>query len=42
MRKTGPSFGFGTSKRTEMARKEEPGPGNYNIPSTFADVPKYS
>ncbi|KRX08138.1 hypothetical protein PPERSA_01683 [Pseudocohnilembus persalinus] len=40
--KKGPSYGFGTSKRPETAKRDEPGPGNYNLKSTIGDIPKYA
>jgi hypothetical protein len=38
----GYKWGFGRAKRSDMAKKnDEPGPGNYDLPPKFADVPKY-
>ena len=38
----GPRWGFGTDMRNKLNDKSEnPGPGTYNIPPKFADVPKY-
>ena len=35
-------FRFGTENRAELYRgSAEPGPGSYNLPPKFADVPKY-
>ena len=39
--KTGPKFGFGTSQRTNDKPSPNPGPGNYNVPSTIAALPSY-
>lgn len=40
----GPRFGFGTSARQGMAKKDEaqPGPGAYRVPSSIGDVPAYA
>ena len=40
-RKAGPSFGFGSSGRTNAKSDVVPGPGQYLIPSKVGDVPKY-
>ena len=39
----GPSWGFGkTNKRKPIYKiNNSPGPGAYDVPSKFADVPKY-
>ena len=37
----GPKWGFGTGLRPRTANSNDPGPGTYLIPPTFADVPKY-
>jgi len=36
--KEGPSFGFGTSKRSEEKLNNVPGPGKYEIPSTVGEL----
>lgn len=39
----GPNWGFGREARSQtMLSSLSPGPGSYNIPPKFADVPKYS
>lgn len=36
-------FSFGSEKRSKpMNRSVEPGPGAYNIPPKFANLPKYA
>jgi hypothetical protein len=35
------AFSFGTEKRNKIVKNNLPGPGQYHIPSTIADVPKY-
>jgi len=32
---------FGTEKRAESAKGGNPGPGQYHIPCSFMDVPRY-
>ena len=39
-KKAGPSFSFGLSKNANKT-KQGPGPGAYNVPSTFASLPPY-
>jgi hypothetical protein len=41
-RNGGPKWGFGSSKRDDLKKSDAPGPGAYNPPSKFADVPKYA
>jgi hypothetical protein len=37
-----PKYGFGTSKKNNTIKpNDEPGPGSYNIPKAFGNVPKY-
>jgi hypothetical protein len=38
----GPKWGFGSSNRDGFRGNAEPGPGHYNLPPKFADVPKYA
>ena len=41
-RKKGPKWRFGTESRVQSAKVIKfPGPGQYNTPDYFADVPKY-
>lgn len=39
-----PSFGFGSSKRPDIAGKRDntPGPGNYKVPTKIADTASYA
>ncbi len=37
-----PSFKFGSEKRGAIAKNDTPGPGQYRIPCTIADVAAYS
>ena len=38
-----PNYGFGSSKRPELAKKStSPGPGAYKIPSRVAEVPDFA
>lgn len=37
----GKQYKFGTEKRIVYGRENTPGPGQYHIPCTIADVPKY-
>lgn len=38
----GPSFGFGTSKRSDLATHGVPGPGQYKVPTKVVDTALYS
>ena len=38
----GPSFGFGSGKRSDMAVHGVPGPGQYKVPTKVVDVAMYS
>jgi len=38
----GPKYGFGTGVRKEESRSVAPGPGQYTLPHTVGDVPKYA
>ena len=41
-RKKGPKWRFGSESRVQSAKVIKfPGPGQYNMPDYFADVPKY-
>lgn len=41
-KRNAPAFGFGTSRRPEISRnKQNPGPGNYSIPSKISEGPGY-
>jgi hypothetical protein len=37
----GPKFGFGKSERADIKKHFVPGPGNYSINPSFANVPTY-
>jgi len=38
-----PKYGFGSSKRQPLNGKNDtPGPGNYKLNSTVADLPSYA
>lgn len=39
--KSTPSFSFGTEKRNKIQTNSSPGPGQYHIPCSIVDVPKY-
>ena len=39
--KTQPSFKFGTEKRDKKHENYVPGPGQYHIPCSLVDVPRY-
>jgi len=41
-RLAGPQWGFGTQSRSQERKSEAPGPGQYKIPHTVGDVPKYA
>jgi hypothetical protein len=37
-----PKYGFGTAKRNPTTKSnEDPGPGSYNLPQAFGNVPRY-
>lgn len=44
LRRTQPSFGFGSAKRPEVGYKRlnVPGPGSYKLPTKIADVPEFA
>jgi len=43
IKQASPRYGFGTSKRADLGRKNDaPGPGTYRLPTTVGDVPAYS
>jgi hypothetical protein len=37
----GPQYKFGSQKRNFYKTSEVPGPGQYRIPCSFSDVPRY-
>lgn len=37
-----PSFRFGNDKRLKPAENGTPGPGQYRIPCSMVDIPKYT
>lgn len=37
----GPRFTFGRSQRSDLRKDESPGPGQYTLPPTIANVPSY-
>merc|ERR1711907_35328 len=42
-KKSEPKIGMGTSSRDGFYKpSDEPGPGSYNLPPKFADVPRYA
>jgi len=41
IKKEGPKFGFGTSKRNEAKPSAVPGPGNYAVPTTIGELPPH-
>jgi len=45
MKQSAPSFGFGTSKRPDIAgpqKHSSPGPGAYKIPTKISDAPQFA
>lgn len=45
LRQAAPSFGFGTSKRPDIAgngKNRSPGPGAYRIPTKISDAPAHA
>lgn len=37
----GPKWGFGSGQRNNLRNTDDPGPGAYNLPTFFDDLPKF-